>query len=1094
MVRNQAQAFLLCLLMIAGVASGSQCDSVCRVKAIQESATLDSLAGVAKKAKEFAQAENLYRQSLAIRERSFGPDHLDVAVGLNNLAALLWGATRYADAERLFRRSLAIRVQALGPDNLSVATALNNLASLLSSTGRKADAETLYRRSLAIREQKLGLDHPDVATSLDNLALVIESTGRHAEAEPMFRRSLAIRERVLGPVHPDVATSLTHLAELLQSTGHYDEAETLHRRSLAIREEIFGPVHTDVAQSLNNLAAVLQSQGRYADAEPLFRRALAIFEVLSGPDHHNVATTLSNLASLLRSMGRFDDAEPMLRRSLAIDEKALGLDHPAVAVDLNNLANLYFSTGRYYEAETSYRRSLGIVERILGPDHLNVATSLNNLAGMLRTIGRYADAESLYTRSLAIKEKKLGLDHPDVATSLNNLAGLFRVTGRNEEAERLYERSLAIDEKVLGPDHPDVATLLNNLAEAYRSTHRFAEAESLYNRSMAIKEKVLGSVHPEVALSLNNLADLFRATGRRADAELMLGRALRIVVNGADPAVLWRIQSNLRSFYSKSHPDLAILYGKQAVNTIQGLRANLKNGKESSQSYLESVRDVYTSLSDLLVSQGRIPEAQQVLALLKGQEATEFLRGSSDTGIHNRLTLDSLEAAWDDSLRQAGGRRARVSAELRPLKEASAKSNLDPTSKRRLDSLEVQKEREDRDFDAVVVRLKEAFAKVTDLQRSQILSQMRMDNIYGQMVSKLDSGTVLLQYLLLDSTGQVLVTNRNKVTGHRLKVGSKQLNRLVADFVQALRDPHQDPRPLGRKLYDQLIAPVAADLDSARAKTVMFSLDGTLRYIPMAALYDGEKYLVERYALSVYTEGSQNAVAEKPAAAWTVAGLGNSRAAPGFDSLPAVRKELHGIVREKSGDQGVLPGIVRLDTAFTKRAFQTALDTHYPVVHLASHFKFSPYGEYDSYLLLGDSSRLDLHELRTGPYSFRGVDLLTLSACQTAVIGSRNANGIEIDGMAGIAQSRGAKAVMATLWPVVDASTQSFMQEFYRDHGDGLTKAAALRKAQLAFLQGSGKEVKQGKPNADGLFIPPSGVPYAHPYYWAPFILMGNWL
>lgn len=346
--------------------------------------------------------------------------------------------------------------------------------------------------------------------------------------------------------------------------------------------------------------------------------------------------------------------------------------------------------------------------------------------------------------------------------------------------------------------------------------------------------------------------------------------------------------------------------------------------------------------------------------------------------------------------------------------------------------------------------------------------------------------------MLLDSTGLVLATTREGIACRRLVFGERQARRLVEPFLRTLEDPALDPRPLAIRLHARMIAPLSGFLDSSGAKALLVSLDGPLRYLPLASLHDGTRYLVERYTLSVYTEASRGTLAQAPAPRWSVAGLGNSRAGPGFDSLPAVRRELQGIVREGPGDEGILPGTIRLDSAFTKVSLRQALAEGRPVVHLASHFRFGSGGERDSYLLLGDRTRLDLHELRTGPYPFRDVELVTLSACRTAVAGTRNADGVEVEGLAGTVQEKGAKAVLASLWPVADRSTQVLMQGFYRAHEEGLSKAAALRQAQLALLEGSQGRGVPSRPGTDGSFVPPKGAPYAHPYYWAPFVLMGN--
>lgn len=138
---------------------------------------------------------------------------------------------------------------------------------------------------------------------------------------------------------------------------------------------------------------------------------------------------------------------------------------------------------------------------------------------------------------------------------------------------------------------------------------------------------------------------------------------------------------------------------------------------------------------------------------------------------------------------------------------------------------------------------------------------------------------------------------------------------------------------------------------------------------------------------------------------------------------------------------------------------------------------------------------------------FRQVDLLTLSACNTALGGGTNENGREIEGFGALAQTQGAGAVLATLWPVADRSTAPFMHRFYttRQAGSGMSKAEALRQAQLAMIEGTGSADRTQDDRTDGPTDPPSrrlpanaarvdpARPYSHPYYWAAFVLMGNW-
>lgn len=289
---------------------------------------------------QYAEAESLLMQALAIREKTLGPEHADVATSLNNLAFLYYEQGNYTKAEPMYVRALSINEKVEGPDHTIVALSLNNLARLYDEQGRYEEAEPMYMRSLTIYENTHGPAHPDVAMSINNLALLYVNQKRYEEAEQLHTRSLAILKKSLGEQHPNVAFSLNNLAYLYKIQGRYEEAEPMYVRSLDINEKVLGPSHPDFARSLNNLASLYAEQGNYAKAEPMHVRALSIREKVFGPEHTDVAMSLNNLASIYVRQGKYSEAEPLIRRALSIKEKALGLDHPSTLVTRDNYENL----------------------------------------------------------------------------------------------------------------------------------------------------------------------------------------------------------------------------------------------------------------------------------------------------------------------------------------------------------------------------------------------------------------------------------------------------------------------------------------------------------------------------------------------------------------------------------------------------------------------------------------------------------------------------------------------------------------------------------------------------------------------------------
>jgi CHAT domain-containing protein len=212
-----------------------------------------------------------------------------------------------------------------------------------------------------------------------------------------------------------------------------------------------------------------------------------------------------------------------------------------------------------------------------------------------------------------------------------------------------------------------------------------------------------------------------------------------------------------------------------------------------------------------------------------------------------------------------------------------------------------------------------------------------------------------------------------------------------------------------------------------------------------------------------------------------------------FPALPGVQAEVDGIVRH--GSEGILPGEILLDNNFTSLALKEATKQNFPVLHIASHFVFSPGTEVNSFLLMGDGQELTLGDIRTQNFDFSHVDLLTLSACETGMGGGVDDDGREIEGFGVTAQRQGAKSVLATLWPVADKSTAILMKDFYQLHQEQkLSKAEALREAQLDMLNGTQDHiVADKKGSASTQFRVDPKKPYAHPFYWATFIMMGDW-
>jgi CHAT domain-containing protein len=317
-----------------------------------------------------------------------------------------------------------------------------------------------------------------------------------------------------------------------------------------------------------------------------------------------------------------------------------------------------------------------------------------------------------------------------------------------------------------------------------------------------------------------------------------------------------------------------------------------------------------------------------------------------------------------------------------------------------------------------------------------------------------------------------------------------------------------------------VVAPFADELDAlqrpttqdGRAPILLWSLDGVMRYVPMEALYDGRHYMVERFSNVLFTPesyGHMTASSAANSARMRVLAMGLSKSYGGLPALPGVMPELNAVVHDPAVPEshGPMEGRLLPNEQFTLAALKTELGAgkSYPVVHIASHFVVETGGDDEPYLMLGGGDTgeakgyaLTLSKMEDSTISFHGTQLLTLSACSTAKSDAAK-DGLEMDSLGMIAQQKDAEAVLATLWDVNDASTSQLMSDFYsrwvQRPGDG--KAEALRQAQIAFLHGSAVSRHTGSDRGAQPMPTSTSAPhtasYSHPFYWAPFVLIGNY-
>jgi CHAT domain-containing protein len=365
------------------------------------------------------------------------------------------------------------------------------------------------------------------------------------------------------------------------------------------------------------------------------------------------------------------------------------------------------------------------------------------------------------------------------------------------------------------------------------------------------------------------------------------------------------------------------------------------------------------------------------------------------------------------------------------------------------------------------------------------------------LVDSIAPGAAVLYAIGLPDRVEILLGISHRLERFTAPLPAAELEQTVSRFRVALEHRAAEAwLAPARELYHWLISPILPSLKSNHVDTIVFVPDGPLRMIPLSALHDGQDFLIKDFAVAVTPGLTLMDPKPLPQRRSRILLGGVSEPVQGFSALTSVPQELANI-------HSLYGGMILTNKDFrTQRVAEEFQKSAYSIIHLASHANFD--SDARKTFLLTYNDRLDLNGLesliRPSQYHGQPVELLTLSACQTAAGDDRAAMGL-----AGVALKAGARSALATLWSVNDPATTELMSRFYEQlRRPGATKAKALRQAQMSLISGAAPFIPRTGDNRgfqlvspeEGLLSAPTpgGASYAHPYYWSGFLLIGNWL
>ncbi|MBL1198652.1 MAG: CHAT domain-containing protein [Nostoc sp. GBBB01] len=789
---------------------------------------------------------------------------------------------------------------------------------------------------------------------------------------------------------------------------------------------------------------------RYAEAINIWQLALK-----AETNSSSQATVLNYLSLAYQQLGQWQQANETISSSLNLIQNLQQTTPEAkliLAQALNTQGSLQLAQGKPEAALNTWQQATNIYTAA-GYTQGRIG-SLINQAQAQQALGLYLQAR----KTLAQVEQTLE-NQPDQqlkTTGLRSLGNVFKSVGAFADSRRVLQQSLQLLENDPNLSQELSATLLSLGNTAYAQSDKNA-ALAYYKRAANV---VSANSVTHIQAQINQL-QLLIATGQTKKAE-NLSLELQPKFNNLSPS---RSTIYARINFAKS----LVKLGTQEYTTSAKLLAtaiqeagNLSDRQALSYAlgYLGGLYEQtqqWSNAEDLTQQALQIAQAinaphiayqwqWQLGRILKAQGAIKSATSAYEVAFTTLKSLRSDLVAINSDIQFS----FREAVEPVYREYVQLLLNLEPSQE----------------------QLKQARQVIESLQLAELDNFFRSACLQGQIVPieqiQQSAAAVIYPIILPDRLEVIVSLPQQGLRHYGTKISQAEVEETIEQLRENLEKPFTTPegKLLSAKIYDWLIRPMEAELAQSQVKTLVFVLDGALRNVAIAALYDGNNYLVEKYSIAL-TPGLE-LLGPRPLRQTKlktlVAGLTEAR--HGFSSLPNVSDELKTIESE-------VPSEVLLNQTFTSSALQKQIDSvPFSVVHLATHGQFSSNAD-ETFVLAWDKP-IKLNELKnllssreqTTP---EPIELLVLSACETAEGDKRAALGL-----AGIAIQAGARSTLASLWSLDDESSARLIGQFYKELATKqVTKAEALRQAQLSLLK---------------------DPDYRHPIHWAAYVLLGNWL
>ncbi|MGM0496794.1 MAG: CHAT domain-containing protein [Bacteroidota bacterium] len=1089
------------------------------------------------KINKFSKAKECFSKIKEIAS-NLGLSSRELASTYQNIGLTLESLGNYKSALEYFHKANNL-ISGQNDSSLQEAEIFKNIGSIQSELGNYPEALKSYDNASKLIKDSGQEDLGLVAEIYNSKGRVFEKKGNYGKASNLYQKALSLLNENNLKTPAFHIMSYNNLGNISRITGKFNQSLNHYKKAAKLLKENQGEQNPTLAKTYGNIGNTYLNQGDFKRASEYMNRSFTIFsEIYPGLNHPDLITAYNNFGNLYNETGNYQKAIEYYDKDKELSEKFHGEESPEVAAAYNNIANVHSSQKQYERALEFYLKSKNIYSSAYGEEHPVLIGIYNNLGNIHQNKGDFESSLKYHSRAIKLKEQIFGEEHSGVASSYNNIGNSYFTDKKYDSAIVYYQKAIDISQELSGENHTLTARSNGNLANVFREKEDYEKAIQYYIKSLEGLKKAYGNTHPEIASTYNNLGHVAFDKNNYKEAAEFYQKSIVCNVSSYNDTTDLKKTPQIKNSLDQQTLLEALLNKSEALQKISGKQTSPQEKQRYKKAALahynlcdtlirEIRKEIHTEDDKLALSQKAYRLYKEAVNLTmeraknaqNQKEREKFLKKAFSYSEKNKskVLLQSISEA--NALDFAGIPKHMTK------KEDSLKAHI-ASYREKLSKAEEEEKRAirdklfnaKRDYEELISNYEENYPEYYQLKHSSKVITTE------QIQRNLEEESAFISYFVGDTSLCYFYISGDEFTGKQVKI-PERFNDSIQHFRKSLvyKDSKNYQKHYNRLGY-KLFTTIFPENIPGNINRLYIVPDAVLNTIPFETLltekvgadkenYTRFPYLIKKYNISysysatlfhelfrekskidesindyewlgiapVFSNKTQKALtltSDENGQKQTEKKMKNKKTSwkvngEIIQSLPDSEKEIESIFQHFKEKKK--PAMAKIHRSATEEFIKSTDLNTYGIIHFATHGIINSEKPDKSGMVFSDGSNssedglLQTKEIYNLSFNSK---LINLSACETGLGKMKKGEGIM--GLTRAMLYAGNQNIIVSLWKVSDVSTHKLMVNFYdnqldQEHYNHFGES--LREAKLSMIEDE---------------------KFAHPFYWAPFTLIGK--